>query len=53
MNTTKKRELMKEMVINQLSNAKLEPLEAIKLVEFVNNLSDKKVEKILSSSIKK
>ena len=53
MNTIKKRELMKEMIVNQLSQAKLEPLEAIKLVEFVNKIPDKKVEKILSKSFKK
>jgi len=53
MNTSKKRELMKEMVVNQLSKSKLEPFEAIKLVEFVDKMSDKKIEKILSSSIKK
>jgi hypothetical protein len=51
MNITKKRELLKEVVISQLEQAKLEPFKTIKLVEFIDKMTDKKVEKIIKISI--
>jgi len=47
MEALEKKQLLTEMILNQLKEAKLEPLEALKLTNFVGNLSDKNVDLFL------
>lgn len=53
MKTNKKRQLLEEMVMNQLKNSKVEPLQALSILEFISRLNDNQVDLIVHESIEK
>lgn len=53
MERSKQRELLKELIIHQLAKSKVEPLEAVKLLRFVNRLNEEKINIIVHERIEK